>query len=73
MDVKIFPDGSYRVLDKNEYKYHRKLMKYSDKLDTVLQSELADLLNMIRTEIGPFNRNLVKEYKKQYENSGFYS
>ena len=73
LDVKIFPDGSFRVLDKNEYKYHRKLMKYPDKLDAILQSELTDLINMIRANVGPFNRKLVKEYKKEYENSGFYS
>ena len=73
LDVKIFPDGSFRVLDKNEYKYHRKLMKYPDKLDSKLQSELTDLINMIRANVGPFNRKLVKEYKKEYENSGFYS
>ena len=73
LDVKIFPDGSFRVLDKNEYKYHRKLMKYPDKLDSILQSELTDLINMIRANVGPFNRKLVREYKKEYENSGFYS
>ena len=73
LDLRVFPDGGFRVLDKNEYKYHRKLMKYPDKLDSILQSELTDLINMIRANVGPFNRKLVREYKKEYENSGFYS
>ena len=28
LDLRIFPNGSYKVLDKMEYQYHKKIMKY---------------------------------------------
>ena len=48
-------------------------MKYPDKLDEVLQSELTELINMIRAEVGPFSKSRVKKYKQEYEKIGFYS
>ena len=66
LDLKVFPDGEFRVLDRNEYKYHKKIMKYSENLDLILQSELTDLINMKRAEVGPFNVNVAKEYYNMY-------
>ena len=66
LDIKIFPDGSFRVLDRNEYKYHKKIMKYSEELDLILQRELTDVINMIRSEVGPFNRKKTEEYYQKY-------
>lgn len=68
LDLKVFPDGEFRVLDRNEYKYHKKIMKYSEDLDLVLQSELADLINMKRAEVGPFNKEIVEKYYEKYKN-----
>lgn len=66
LDLKVFPDGSFRVLDRNEYKYHKTKMKYSEDLDKILQSELAELINMKRAEVGPFNRSVIEKYYKMY-------
>jgi len=67
LDLKVFPDGEFRVLDRNEYKYHKKIMHYSEDLDLILQSELTDLINMKRSEVGPFNKSTVDKYYKLYE------
>ena len=70
LDLKVFPDGEFRVLDRNEYKYHKKIMKYSENLDLILQSELTELINMKRAEVGPFNKNIAQKYYEKYiENS----
>lgn len=66
LDLKVFPDGGFRVLDRNEYKYHKKIMKYSEDLDYILQSELADLINMKRSEVGPFKKEIVDNYYQTY-------
>lgn len=68
LDLKVFPDGDFRILDRNEYKYHKKIMKYSEDLDFVLQSELTELINMKRAEVGPFNPKTVEKYYKIYLN-----
>ena len=67
LDVKVFPDGDFRVLDRNEYKYHKKRMKYSENLDLILQKELTDVINMKRAEIGPFNKQTIEKYYQMYQ------
>ena len=66
LDLKVFPDGEFRVLDRNEYKYHKKIMKYSENLDLILQSELTDLINMKRAEVGPFKKEVAEKYYQKY-------
>lgn len=66
LDLKVFPDGAFKVLDKNEYKYHKVKMKYSEDLDKILKSELTELINMKRAEVGPFNKDIIEKYYKKY-------
>lgn len=64
LDLKVYPDGNFKILDQNEYKYHKKLMKYSEDLDKVLLSELDNLIKMKKSKEGPFNKvELTKYYK----------
>ena len=37
LDLRIFPSGEYKILDRMEYKYHKKIMGYSDDLDFVIK------------------------------------
>ena len=66
LDLRVFPDGGYRILDKNEYKFHKKIMNYSDDLDFILHKELDKLINMKINNDGPFNKKLVQKYLDLY-------
>ena len=48
LDLRVFPDGSFKVLDRGEYKYHKSIMHYSDDLDMILKSELTTLIELVR-------------------------
>lgn len=67
LDVKVFPDGDYKILDKNEYKFHKKVMKYSDEIDSILNHELENVLKIKKSMDGPFNKELVEKYHKMFE------
>jgi len=67
LDLKVFPDGGFRVLDRGEYKFHRKIMRYSEDLDKILQNELTELINMKRNEVGPFCKDTVEKYYQMYQ------
>ena len=67
LDLRVFPDGGYRVLDKNEYKYHKKIMNYSDDLDLVINKELEKLIKMKNNNIGPFNKITLNRYLELFE------
>lgn len=68
LDLRVFPDGSFKVLDRGEYKYHKKIMNYSDDLDLVLKNELTILINKVRDKMVPFDKETIDEYYKVYKN-----
>ncbi len=62
LDLRVFPEGSFKVLDRGEYRYHKQLMNYSDDIDLILRSELTNLINMVRAKEIPFKKNTVEHY-----------
>ena len=66
LDLRVFPDGGYRILDRNEYKYHKRIMNYSEELDLVLNKELEKLIKMKNNNEGPFDKKIINEYLKDY-------
>jgi uncharacterized protein len=68
LDLRIFPNGSFKVLDKNEYEYHKEIMNYSNEIDDILKRELSSLINIKRNKEYPFNAELIKKYYVKYQN-----
>lgn len=68
LDLRIFPSGDFRVLDKFEYEYHRKKMGYSDKLDFVVKQALSNLIKDYKNSDFMFNSGINKLYLEQYFN-----
>ena len=67
LDLRVFPDGGFRVLDRNEYNYHRKIMHYPQELHIILKSELSSLIEMKRENIGPFSKKSIEMYYEKYQ------
>lgn len=68
LDLRVFPSGEYKVLDKMEYKYHKKLMEYSDELDVVINGAMDDLIKKYIEKVPMFNAKNNYEYEKVYNN-----
>lgn len=60
LDLRIFPSGDYKILDRLEYKYHKKKMNYSDDLDLVINNALKDLIDEYK------NKSLMFDSRKNY-------
>ena len=67
LDLRVFPDGSFKVLDRGEYNYHKKIMNYSDDIDKILKQELTILINKVREKEYPFNKETIEIYYKLYK------
>ena len=48
LDLRVFPDGSFKVLDRGEYNYHKSKMKYSEEIDSIVKDELTNLIEKVR-------------------------
>ncbi len=66
LDLRVFKDGGFRILDRNEYNYHKKIMKYSNDIDLIVKEELTKLINMKKSNEGPFKKDIINEYYLKY-------
>jgi hypothetical protein len=67
LDLRVFPDWGYRILDRNEYNYHKKVLRYSNDLDFIIRSELNALINMKKKKVNPFNKEIVDYYTNLFK------
>ena len=67
LDLRIFPNGSFKILDKGEYKYHKKIMNYSKELDIAIRSALSELITDYQKGDKAFNKKINIEYNKEYK------
>lgn len=67
LDLRIFPGGEYKILDQLEYKYHKKIMNYSDDLDFVVNNALEDLIEFYKEGNTMFNEKDNIRYHDIYD------
>lgn len=68
LDLRVFPNGEYKILDKMEYKYHKKIMDYSNDLDIVVNTAMEDLIHIYKDNAVMFDENKNIEYEQTYQN-----
>ena len=66
LDLRIFPKGEYKILDKLEYQYHKKKMNYSDDLDLVINSAMNELIHDYVSGDKTFSEKENKRYLDIY-------
>ena len=66
LDLRIFPSGDYKVLDKGEYKYHKRIMNYSDELDIVINNAMKDLIELYNNDYIVFDKKMNYQYYDEY-------
>ena len=67
LDLRIFPDGTFKVLDKNEYRYHKITMRYSEEIDIIVQDSLNKLIENKNISAFPFKKEVIEHYYKIYK------
>lgn len=69
LDVKVFPNYRFNILDRNEYRYHAKLMEYPKEVKEIVKEELTVLITSIKKRENPFkHQNIFKIYENIKEN-----
>ena len=66
LDVKVFPDDTYMILDENEYAYHANKMHYPQEIKDKCEAEMKSLIKMIEYSQNPFNFSYINEYLMKY-------
>mgnify|MGYP001172745389 CR=1 FL=1 len=66
LDIKVFPDMTYVLLDEDEYEEHRKLMGYPEVIDKILKANIEKLTDMIHQRKGPFAADFIDRWYEMY-------
>lgn len=66
LDIKVFPDMTYVLLDEDEYEEHRKLMGYPDVIDKILKANMEKLIDWIRQKKGPFAPDFIDQWYERF-------
>ncbi len=67
LDVKVFPDGSYIVLDEKEYNVHSNKMCYTDEIHEIIQKQIEVLIERVKTKVAPFDLSDIHQYYELYK------
>lgn len=67
IDLRIFPDNTYKVLDEREYEYHRNKMKYSEDIDKIVKCEIKKLISIFKSKKLPFDKDYLMKYYEIYK------
>ena len=68
LDVKVFPDLSYKILDEDEYRKHIDEMGYSVEVQEIINQQLSILIEMIQKRRGPFAKGFAEYWYYVYRN-----
>lgn len=66
LDVKVYPDMTYDLLDEDEYVEHKKQMNYPGVMDRILQKNMDHLLGWVRQRKGPFSPDFIEQWYERY-------
>ncbi|MFJ8066561.1 DUF402 domain-containing protein [Psychrobacillus sp. NPDC096426] len=66
LDVKVFPDMTYTILDEDEYEQHKKEMKYPKEMDGILDRNIEKLISWIKQRRGPFAPDFIEAWTSRY-------
>lgn len=66
LDIKVFPDMTYVLLDEDEYENHRQEMNYPPIIDPILKKNLGYLKEMIHQRKGPFASDFIDNWYERF-------
>ena len=66
LDVKVFPDGTYLVLDENEFEYHCQKMNYPADIRQICIDSKNELVDMVEKKEIPFDFSYINDYIMKY-------
>ena len=68
LDIKLYPDLSYQILDENEYNLHAREMCYPQKVKKIVERSVNLLIDEMDKGADPFNQECIEGYYRMYQN-----
>lgn len=66
LDIRVSTEGTFSVLDRNEYRKHQCVMNYPDSICQILESEIEILKQWIIQKHEPFSPKIIEKWYEKY-------
>ncbi|WP_018923335.1 nucleoside tri-diphosphate phosphatase [Salsuginibacillus kocurii] len=66
LDIKVFPDMTYKILDEDEYAVHKRSMGYPVDVDLCVRAGMKELQSWICQGKGPFAPQFVESWYERF-------
>jgi uncharacterized protein len=66
LDLKVFPDMTYILLDEDEYERHRQEMNYPSVIDRILKNHVEKLIAWVHQRKGPFAPDFIDMWYEKF-------
>ncbi|MBP3890918.1 MAG: DUF402 domain-containing protein [Solobacterium sp.] len=66
LDVKLYPDRTYQILDEFEFEEHAQSMHYPENIKRIVKDQMQRLLHAMEYEQDPFNKKTIDAYYQKY-------
>ena len=66
LDIRVYPDMTYELLDEDEYEENKTNMQYPKELNDILYNHIEYLLRWVRQGKGPFAPGFVDQWYERY-------
>ena len=66
LDIKVYPNFNFKVLDRDEYEKHRFKMRYPKEIEDIISKEMNVLIDYIKNHEGPFSSGFVNQWYQYY-------
>ena len=66
LDIKVFPDGELKELDRDEYDFNINYLHYSDNIKKIIANNMKILVKRIKDHDEPFNSECVNYWYNEF-------
>lgn len=67
LDIKLYGDGTVRLLDVSEYRKHAEEQSYPDDIKEILEKSVNHIYELIKEKKFPFEDEKIEQYFKQFQ------
>jgi uncharacterized protein len=66
LDIKVFPDMTFNILDEDEFEEHKREMAYPEQIERIVRGNLDNLISMITGRKGPFEPYFIESWYERF-------
>ena len=66
LDIKVYPDMTYTLLDEDEFELHKHQMNYPREIDFIIKRNVNDLIQWIHQRKGPFAPDFIDNWYEYF-------